>query len=40
MRIFEYGKENSECILLIHPSLATWDYFEYVIPLLEKTITR
>ena len=36
MRIYEYGKENSECILLIHPSLVTWDYFEYVIPLLDK----
>ena len=36
MRIYEFGKENPECILLIHPSLVTWDYFEYVIPLLEK----
>ena len=36
MRIYEYGKENPECILLIHPSLVTWDYFEFVIPLLEK----
>ena len=36
MRIYEFGTENPECILLIHPSLVTWDYFEYVIPLLEK----
>ena len=36
MRIYEYGVENRECILLIHPSLVTWDYFENVIPLLEK----
>lgn len=36
MRIYEFGKENQECILLIHPSLVTWDYFEYVIPILEK----
>ncbi len=36
MRIYEYGQENRECILLIHPSLVTWDYFENVIPLLEK----
>ncbi|MBQ7152669.1 MAG: alpha/beta hydrolase [Clostridia bacterium] len=36
MRIYEYGKENPECILLIHPSLVAWDYFENVIPLLEK----
>ena len=36
MRIYEFGLENPECILLIHPSLVTWDYFELVIPLLEK----
>ena len=36
MRTYEYGQENRECILLIHPSLVTWDYFENVIPLLEK----
>ena len=36
MRICEFGVENPECILLIHPSLVTWDYFENVIPLLEK----
>ena len=35
MRIYEFGKENPECILLIHPSLVTWDYFEYDTPLLE-----
>ncbi len=35
MRIYEYGLESPECILLIHPSLVTWDYFENVIPLLE-----
>ncbi len=35
MRIYEYGLGNPECILLIHPSLVTWDYFENVIPLLE-----
>jgi pimeloyl-ACP methyl ester carboxylesterase len=36
MRIYEYGLTNTETILLIHPSLVTWDYFEYVVPLLEK----
>ncbi len=36
MRIYEFGHKNPECILLIHPSLVTWDYFEYVIPLLER----
>lgn len=36
MNIHEFGKENNEVILLIHPSVVKWDYFEYVIPLLEK----
>ena len=36
MRYFEFGKQNSEVIVLIHPSLVKWDYFERVIPLLEK----
>ena len=36
MNIHEFGKQNAETILLIHPSVVKWDYFEYVIPLLEK----
>ena len=36
MTIHEFGKENEKVILLIHPSIVKWDYFEYVIPLLEK----
>lgn len=36
MRIYEFGKENPDKIILIHPSLVTWDYFEYVIPFLEQ----
>ena len=36
MNIHEFGTENSETILLIHPSLVMWDYFEYVIPYLSK----
>ena len=32
----EYGKENEKVILLIHPSIVMWDYFEYVIPLLDR----
>jgi len=36
MNIHEFGRENKETVLLIHPSLVKWDYFEYVIPLLEK----
>ncbi|MDO5549204.1 MAG: alpha/beta hydrolase [Eubacteriales bacterium] len=36
MNIHEFGKENENIILLIHPSLVKWDYFEYIIPILEK----
>lgn len=36
MNVHEFGKENKSIILLIHPSLVKWDYFEYVIPILEK----
>jgi pimeloyl-ACP methyl ester carboxylesterase len=36
MTIHEFGTENEETILLIHPSVVMWDYFEYVVPLLEK----
>ena len=36
MNIHEFGKENREIILLIHPSVVKWDYFENVIPLLQK----
>jgi len=36
MKIHEFGKDNQKIILLIHPSMVMWDYFERVIPLLEK----
>ncbi len=36
MTIHEFGKENSKTLLLIHPSVVKWDYFEAVIPLLQK----
>lgn len=36
MKIYEFGRENADKLVLLHPSLVTWDYFEYVIPLLEK----
>ena len=35
MRIYEFGKGHPQCLLLIHPSLVTWDFFERVIPLLD-----
>lgn len=39
MTIHEFGTENTEIILLIHPSVVKWDYFENVIPLLEKKVS-
>lgn len=36
MTIHEFGTENEEVIVLVHPSVVRWDYFEYVIPYLEK----
>nr|MCR4788877.1 alpha/beta hydrolase [Lachnospiraceae bacterium] len=36
MTVHEFGKENDKIIVLIHPSIVMWDYFEYVIPLMEK----
>jgi pimeloyl-ACP methyl ester carboxylesterase len=35
MTVHEFGKENREVVVLIHPSLVMWDYFEYVIPLMQ-----
>ncbi len=36
MTIHEFGKENKRIVVLIQPSLVKWDYFERVIPLLER----
>ena len=36
MNIHEFGKENNKIIVLIHPSVVMWDYFEYVIPRMQK----
>ena len=36
MTFHEFGKDNEKIIILIHPSIVMWDYFEYVIPLLDK----
>ncbi len=36
MTIHEFGKENGKIVVLIHPSIVMWDYFEYVIPRMEK----
>lgn len=36
MNIHEFGKKGSKIVVLIHPSVVMWDYFENVIPLMEK----
>ena len=36
MTIHEFGKENEQIVVLVHPAIVMWDYFEYVIPLIEK----
>lgn len=36
MNIHEFGRENPKTLLLIHPSVVKWDYFETVIPLLQR----
>ncbi len=36
MTVHEFGKENRQVVVLVHPSIVMWDYFEYVIPLMEK----
>lgn len=35
MTIHEIGKTNEQVVVLIHPSVVMWDYFEYVIPLMQ-----
>ena len=34
MTIHQFGNANAKTIILIHPSLVMWDYFENLIPLL------
>ena len=34
--IHAYGEEKGQAVMLVHPSLVRWDYFEYVIPLMES----
>lgn len=36
MTIHEFGQENQQVIVLVHPSIVMWDYFQYVIPLMEE----
>ncbi len=36
MTIHEFGTEHQQVVILIHPSVVMWDYFEKAIPVLEK----
>ena len=36
MEVKEFGTQNERVVVLVHPSLVTWDYFEHVVPLLEN----
>ncbi len=36
MTIHEYGEGNKKIIVLLHPSGVTWDYFAYIVLLLEN----
>lgn len=35
MTFHEFGVQNTKTVVLVHPSIVMWDYFEYVVPLLE-----
>lgn len=36
MTIHEFGQAHDEVVVLVHPSVVMWDYFEYVIPLMQE----
>ena len=36
MTIHEFGQVHDEVVVLVHPSVVMWDYFEYVIPLMQE----
>ncbi|MBQ8160923.1 MAG: alpha/beta hydrolase [Clostridia bacterium] len=36
MTIHEFGQSHDEVVVLVHPSVVMWDYFEYVIPLMQE----
>ena len=36
MNIHEFGADKNKIIVLIHPSLVMWDYFEYILPILKE----
>ncbi len=36
MTIHEFGQENKQIIVFIHPSAVMWDYFNYIVPIMQK----
>ena len=36
MTFYEYGVQNKKTVVLIHPSIVYYDFFEYVVPLLQE----
>ena len=36
MTFYEYGVQNEKTVVLIHPSIVYYDFFEYVVPLLQN----
>ena len=36
MTIHEFGQNNDQVVVLVHPSVVMWDYYEYIIPLLQE----
>lgn len=36
MTIHEFGQENKRIIVLVHPSAVMWDYFDYIVPVLQE----
>ena len=37
MTVHEYGA-GEKIIVLVHPTVVMWDYFDYIVPLLEGQI--
>ena len=35
MTIHEFGQENKQIIVFIHPSAVMWDYFNYIVPIMQ-----
>lgn len=36
MTVHEFGKNNKRIVVLIHPSVVMWDYFNYIISILQE----